>query len=185
MAQLPFDPSTLSPADRALYERMVERRKAQGAGFGGPYAALMNHPQLCEKIENLGYYLKFEGHLPRDVYQFVVLYVARRTGAAFEWVDHIQHAEAAGVPSPLIGALRQGEDVSAVAAPPYDLVMQLLDSTLSWRNIPPHVQDEAIRIFGIQGFVELVVLSGFYQMFSGINQGFDVALPEGVEKPFE
>lgn len=184
MAQLPFDPSTLSPADRALYERMVERRKAQGAGFGGPYAALMNHPQLCEKIENLGYYLKFEGHLPRDVYQFVVLYVARRTGAAFEWVDHIQHAEAAGVPSSLIDALLRGEDVGAVAAPPYKIVAQILASTLSWQNIPQDVQDEAIRIFGVQGFVELVVLSGFYQMFSGINQGFNVALPEGVEKPF-
>ncbi|MFO1101286.1 MAG: carboxymuconolactone decarboxylase [Methylocystis sp.] len=185
MAQLPFDPSTLSPADRALYERMVERRKAQGAGFGGPYAALMNHPQLCERIEDLGYYLKFEGHLPRDIYQFVVLYVARHTGAAFEWIDHIQHAEAAGVPSTLIGALQRGEDVNAVAAPPYDLVVQALDSTLSWRNIPSRVQDEAIRAFGLQGFVELVVLSGFYQMFSGINEGFDVALPEGVESPFK
>ena len=112
MAELPFDPSTLSPVDRALYERMAERRKAQGAGFGGPYAALMNHPQLCEKIEALGYYLKFQGHLPREVYQFVVLFVARRTGAGFEWVDHIQHAEAAGVPSSLIGALQRGEDVA-------------------------------------------------------------------------
>ncbi len=185
MAQLPFDPSTLSPADRAIYERMVERRKAQGAGFGGPYAALMNHPQLCEKIEALGYYLKFQGHLPREVYQFVVLFVARRTGAAFEWIDHIQHAEAAGVPSALIGALQRDEDVRAVAAPPYDLVMQVLDATLSWRNIPPRVQDEAIKAFGVQGFVELVILSGFYQMFSGINQGFDVALPEGVKSPFK
>ncbi len=58
-------------------------------------------------------------------------------------------------------------------------------STLSWRNIPQSVQDEAIDIFGVEGFVELVVLSGFYQMFSGINQGFNVALPPGVEKPFE
>lgn len=185
MAQLPFDPSTLSPDDRARYERIVERRKAQGAGFGGPYAALMNHPQLCEKIEDLGYYLKFEGHLPRDVYQFVVLFVARRTGAAFEWADHIQHAEAAGVPSSLISALQNGEDLSAVAAPPYDLVAQVLASTLSWQNIPQRVQDEAIKAFGVKGFVELVVLSGFYQMFSTINQGFHIALPPGVEKPFK
>ncbi|MGD9543812.1 MAG: carboxymuconolactone decarboxylase [Methylocystis sp.] len=185
MAQLPFDPSTLSPADRARYDRMVDRRKAQGAGFGGPYAALMNHPQLCEKIEDLGYYLKFQGHLPRDVYQFVVLFVSRRTGAAFEWVDHIHHAEAAGVPSSLIGALQRGEDLGPVAAPPYDFVVQALESTLSWKNIPQPVQDKAIKAFGVEGFVELVVLSGFYQMFSSINEGFDVALPPGVETPFK
>jgi len=185
MAQLPFDPSTLSPDDRARYARMVERRKAQGAGFGGPYAALMNHPQLCERVEDLGYYLKFEGHLPREVYQFVVLFVARRTGAAFEWVDHIQHAEAAGVPSSLIGALQRGEDVGACAAPPYDLVARLLASTLAFQDIPQDVQDEAIQKFGMEGLVELVVLSGFYQMFSAINAGFDVALPPGVERPFK
>ena len=164
---------------------MVARRKSQGAGFGGPYAALMNHPQLCEKIEDLGYYLKFEGHLPRDVYQFVVLSVARRTGAAFEWVDHIEHAEAAGVPSSLIAALQRGEDVSAVATAPYDVVAQVLASTLSWQNIPQRVQDEAIKALGVKGFVELVVLSGFYQMFSAINQGFHVALPPNVDKPFK
>ena len=61
MAQLPFDPATLSAADRALYDRMAERRRSQGAPFGGPYAALMNHPQLCARVEDLGYYLKFEG----------------------------------------------------------------------------------------------------------------------------
>jgi 4-carboxymuconolactone decarboxylase len=185
MAQLPFDPSKLSPDDRAIYARMAARRKAQGAGFGGPYAALMNHPQLCEKIEDLGYYLKFQGHLPRDVYQFVVLFVARHTGAAFEWVDHIQHAEAAGVPASLIDALRRGEDVRAVAAPPYNIVAQVLASTFSWQNIPQQVQDDALKRFGVEGLVELVVLSGFYQMFSAINQGFQVTLPPGVEKPFK
>ncbi|MBX6324970.1 MAG: carboxymuconolactone decarboxylase, partial [Chthoniobacterales bacterium] len=92
MARLPFDPSKLSPDDLTLYRRIVERRKAKGAGFGGPYAALMNHPKLCAKIEALGFYLKFEGHLPRNIYQFVVLCVARHTGAAFEWVDHLKHA---------------------------------------------------------------------------------------------
>jgi len=64
MARLPFDPATLSPSDLAIYNRMVERRNAQGAGFGGPYRALMNHPQLCEKIEDLGYFLKFQAAFP-------------------------------------------------------------------------------------------------------------------------
>ncbi len=98
MAFLPFDPATLSPADRALYDGMVAKRAGQGAPFSGPYLALMNHPQLCRRIEALGYYLKFDGHLSRDVYQFIVLCVSRETGAAFEWVDHVAHATAAGVP---------------------------------------------------------------------------------------
>ncbi len=184
MAQLPFDPAKLSPSDLALYERMAQRRKAQGAGFGGPYAALMNHPELCEKIEDLGFYLKFRGHLPRDVYQFVVLSVARSTGAAFEWMDHEAHARAAGVPSSVIDALRQTGIAAAAFPPPYDLVAKALRSTLAWKDVAQAVQDECVEAFGVKGFVEIVVLSGFYQMFAAINEGFAISPPAGIPRPF-
>jgi 4-carboxymuconolactone decarboxylase len=184
MAPLPFDASKLSPSDLAIYKRMVERRKAQGAGFGGPYAALMNHPQLCEKIEDLGYYLKFEGHLPRYIYQFLVLSVARYTGAAFEWIDHVEHARTAGVPSSVIDALQKSGVAHGEFPAPYDLVAKVLASALAWKDVPQNMQDQCVAAYGVEGFVEIVVLAGFYQMFSAINQGFAVALPPGAAKPF-
>jgi 4-carboxymuconolactone decarboxylase len=179
MANLPFDPAALAPADRALYDAMVAQRAAQGAPFSGPYLALMNHPQLCQRIQDLGFYLKFEGHLARDVYQFVVLAVARQTGAAFEWSDHVGHARAAGVPDTVIAQLQERGLAGAPLPAPYGLAAQVLTHTLAWRNIPQDVQHAAITAYGMQGFVEIVVLSGFYQMFSAINQGFDVAPPAG------
>jgi 4-carboxymuconolactone decarboxylase len=184
MAPLPFDPSSLTPSGRALYEAMVNRRKEQGAAFGGPYAALMNHPELCAKIEDLGYYLKFQGRLPRNIYQFVVLSVARSTGAAFEWIDHVAHAEAAGVPASVIETLQRNGLQNGVFDAPYDLAAKVLAETLAWRDIPPTVQERSIERFGMEGFVELVVLSGFYQMFAGVNQGFAVSPPAGAENPF-
>ena len=184
MAELPFDSSRLSPADLALYQGMVELRKSHGAEFGGPYAALMNHPQLCAKIQDLGFYLKFQGHLPRNIYQFVVLSVARTTQAAFEWVDHIRHAEAAGVPSLIVSALQKNGLSGGPFGAPYDLAAGVLVATLSWQEIPRDIQEQSIQRFGMEGFVELVVLSGFYQMFSAINQGFSVSLPAGASQPF-
>jgi len=184
MARLPFDPSKLSLDDLTLYRRIIERRKAKGAGFGGPYAALMNHPKLCAKIEALGFYLKFEGHLPRNIYQFVVLCVARHTGAAFEWVDHLKHAQAAGLPLTVIRALQKDGLGNAKFGAPYDLIARVLAATLNWKNIPADVQQQGIRQFGVEGFIEIVVLSGLYQMFAAINQGFDVPLPPGIPRPF-
>jgi len=98
MTELDMNPATLPADARALYEQMAQRRKAHGEGFGGPYLALLNHPELARRIEELGFFLKFEGALPRAVYQFIVLTVARATGAGFEWHDHIAHARAAGLP---------------------------------------------------------------------------------------
>jgi 4-carboxymuconolactone decarboxylase len=179
MGHLPFDPSKLSPPDLALYNGMVERRKAQGAGFGGPYSALMNHPKLCAKIEDLGFYLKFQGHLPRNIYQFVVLSVARSTGATFEWIDHAKYAEAAGVPASVITTLQEHGISDGVFQAPYDLVAKVLATTLPWKDVPNALQDQIIKEYGVEALVELVVLSGFYQMFAAINQGFGVLPPTG------
>jgi 4-carboxymuconolactone decarboxylase len=176
MAKLPFNPEDLDPKDREIYDAMVARRKSKGAPFYGPYNALMRHPELCRRIEELGFYLKFEGHLSREIYQFAVLIVAKETGAIFEWQDHINHAIAAGVPQEIADLLKAKSLASACSEfpEPYRTAANVLKETLAWQNIPDELQEQAIQSFGLEGFIELVVLSGFYQMFSAINQGFDV-----------
>ena len=49
MSELDMDPATLPADARALYEKMAARRKAHGEGFGGPYLALLNHPELAHR----------------------------------------------------------------------------------------------------------------------------------------
>jgi len=184
MAELPFDPAKLDAQGRAICDSMAAQRASQGTHLAGPYLALMNHPKLCQRIEELGFYLKFEGHLPREIYEFVVLAVARETKAGFMWADHVEHARAAGIPEPVLEALR-ASGVSHTDFPdPYRAAALLLRSTLPWQDIPSDVQSNAIRQYGMYSLIEIVVLSGFYQMFAAINQGFAVALPPGVEAPF-
>jgi 4-carboxymuconolactone decarboxylase len=184
MSELPFNPNDLDPKNKLIYEAMVAERKSHGAVFAGPYAALMNHPELCQKIEALGSYLKFQGHLSRNIYQFVVLAVAQNTGAAFEWIDHVDHAVKAGVPQTVLETLRVEGIKNQKFAAPYHLAAKILNATLIWKNIPSDVQTDGIKTFGMEGFVEIVVLSGFYQMFSAINQGFNVPLPSDTKYPF-
>ena len=181
MAALPFDPDKLGPAERAVFDRLKARRAAVGAPFSGPYLALMNHPDLTEKIEALGYLLKFEGSLPRDVYQFAVLMVARACRAPFEWIDHVGHARAAGVPDEVIESIRSDRDTQVES---YATAAPVIHAVFSWSDVPEAAQAQAIARFGVRGFVELVVVTGFYQMFSGINQGFAVAPPAGSPAPF-
>ena len=182
MASLPFDPEKASPGDRAIYEKLKAHRAAVGAPFTGPYLALMNHPVLAEKIEALGYFLKFEGALPHEIYQFVVLSVARTCGASFEWVDHVDHARAAGVPEAVIEDIRTQSEASL--PDPYATAAPVVRAALSWQDVPSDAQATAIAKFGMKGFVELVVVTGFYQMFSAINEGFAVRPPPGSKPGF-
>jgi 4-carboxymuconolactone decarboxylase len=218
MTVLDMDAATLPADAKALYETMAARRKTKGEGFGGPYVALLNHPELARRIEELGFFLKFEGALPRTIYQFIVLTISRATGATYEWHDHIAHARAAGLPEEVIdciGSARTGALASEASGQransvvrahsasedarkraddtrpepgssardalpqPYALVHAILQRTMAWEVVPDGLQAQAAAQWGKHGLVEIVVLSGFYQMFAAINQGFDIRPPGG------
>src|SRR3954470_6739774 len=178
MTVLDMNAATLPTEARALYEQMAARRKARGEGFGGPYLALLNHPELARRIEELGFFLKFEGALPRTIYQFIVLTIARTTGAGFEWQDHIEHARAAGLPPEVIDCIASAH--TAALPEPYALVHAMLTKTMDWQLVPDDLQARAAAEWGKHGLVEIVVLSGFYQMFAAINQGFGIGIPDAV-----
>jgi 4-carboxymuconolactone decarboxylase len=183
MATLPFEPESLTPAERAIVAAAQTDRASHGATLGGPYLPLFNHPELARRIEALGSFLKFEGLLPRDVYQVIVLRVARTTGAAFEWVDHVAHAREAGVPREVLNGLLAGTTLAGNSR--YADVLAVVDAALAWCDVPADVQARVIASLGTRAFIEIVVLAGFYQMFSAINQGFAVPLPAGIETPFQ
>jgi 4-carboxymuconolactone decarboxylase len=54
------------------------------------------------------------------------------------------------------------------------LVQAILTKTMAWQVVPDDLQAHAAAEWGKRGLVEIVVLSGFYQMFAAINQGFDI-----------
>jgi 4-carboxymuconolactone decarboxylase len=170
MSVLEMDPSKWPAPARELFDSAAARRKAEGVAFGGPYIALYNHPELARRIEEAGFYLKFEGVLPRPVYQFIVLSVAHATGSGFVWGDHVEHALAAGLSHEVVDAVGAGR--TEALPEPYTLISKILTATMAWRPVPDVLQARAATEWGAKGLVEIVVVCGFYQMFAAINQGF-------------
>ncbi len=182
MTSLPDLTGELTSKAKDIFDKMLAKRKAQGTGLRGLYIPLMNHPELAQLIEQLGYYLKFEGKLPRDAYQFIVLSMARRTGVAFEWVDHLEPARAAGLSDTLIESVLKSDRGSIPH--PYSVILDTMDVALEFKSIPENIQNEMIKLYGVPGLLEIVTLCGFYQAVGEITQAFDVPLPEGVMNPF-
>jgi len=65
---------------------------------------------------------------------------------------------------------------------PYELLRDIMSKALAWQPIPDALQARAVAEWGKDGLVEIVVISGFYQMFAAINQGFDI-VPSGKGPP--
>jgi 4-carboxymuconolactone decarboxylase len=182
MTTLPDRTGELTGKAKEIYDKMLAKRKAQGTSLRGLYIPLMNHPELAQLIEQVGYYLKFEGKLPRDAYQFAVLSMARRAKVPFEWVDHLEPAKAAGLSDKLIETIRKADWGSIPH--PYSVIADTMDVALEFKSIPDNIQNEMIKLYGVQGLLEVVTLCGFYQTVGEITQAFDVPLPEGAVKPF-
>ena len=174
MASLPDPIASLTGEGRKIYEDIAARRAAKGVHHLGPYVPLLNHPELAKRIEQLGYYYKYESTLPRDVYQFIVLVFAKQSGFAFEWADHIVAARASGLSDEVIADIADGK--SAFPAP-YQSVRACMDCALRYESIPQELQNEIINPFGIAGLLEIVTLCGFYGLIGMVNVCFDVPLP--------
>ena len=180
MARLPDPTATLTPEAHFLYEQL----KAKRGRIDGMYLSLLNHPELTRRVSDLGTFLRFGGGtLPAAVREMVILWLARRVGAAYEWVKHEPPARAAGLSDAVINALRDGQ------APPgldetQQAALRVAEFALELHSIPAELQEALVAQVGLKGVIELVVLVGFYRMIAGVIFSFDVDLPEDATDPF-
>jgi hypothetical protein len=69
---------------------------------------------------------------------------------------------AAGLPQNIVDGIA---DADAASLPhPYGLLREILSKTLAWQPIPDALQAQAAAEWGKDGLVEIVVVSGFYQI---------------------
>jgi 4-carboxymuconolactone decarboxylase len=174
MARLPDLRDDLPGGDNAGYERMLASRTAHGVGLYGPYVPLLWNVSVTERLESFGSYLKFESPLPREVYQFVVLAVAARSGVAFEWNDHVTHARREGVNDDVIAALRADHRSSTALTDRQRDVLAVVDAAHRRVDLPQSLVDAVTDDLGRSALVEIVVLTGFYELFGAVSVGFGI-----------
>jgi len=180
MARLPDPTGLLTPEAQSLYDHLVATR----GHIDGMYCSLLNHPELTRVVSDLGTYLRFgSGSLPPQVRELVILWAARKTGMAYEWIKHEPSARAAGLPDSFIEMLRAGNHPAGLDEM-QEAALQTARYALQLRSIPEDLQEALASRVGITGVIELVVLVGFYRMIAGVISTFDVPLPEDATDPF-
>ena len=181
MARLPDPTESLTPEAQAVYDQLVSRR----GRIDGMYRSLLHHPELTRRVSDLGSFLRFgNGALPAALRELTILWVARRLGAAYEWVKHLEPARQGGVGVEVIEAIRTGKEAATNLDATQVAALAVARCVLERRSIPPEVQDVLTARIGLPGVIELVVLVGFYQMIAGVIFAFDVPLPGNAVPPF-
>jgi 4-carboxymuconolactone decarboxylase len=180
MAKVPDPVGSLDPQAQALYDHLVAKR----GRIDGMYRSLLNHPELAQRIGELGSYLRFgDSVLPDEVRELAILRTARRLGAAYEWVKHVPPAREAGISETVIEELRREQKPEGLTRA-QEAALSVVECVLGQQSIPQDTQDALAKQVGLKGVIELVVLCGFYQMIAAVIFAFDVPLPEGAHDPF-
>jgi alkylhydroperoxidase family enzyme len=163
----PVDPADLTDSQRAL----------AGIGASNVIRTLVHHPDLLNAWLGLGTKLLFSERLPARERELVVLRVARRTSAAYEWGGHALGAQAAGLTaSEIRGVLDDTYTWSNSEAAFLHAVDELCaDSFVSdttWAELSATRDDQQL--------IEVLVLTGFYRMNAGILNSLGVQPDPGM-----
>jgi 4-carboxymuconolactone decarboxylase len=93
----------LSPRQQEISDRITARR----GGTRGPFLVWLRSPELCEKVEALGAYCRFESALDPRLRELSLLIAARHGDAQYSWNAHVGKAAEMGVSSESLNALAE------------------------------------------------------------------------------
>ncbi|THD70107.1 carboxymuconolactone decarboxylase family protein [Phenylobacterium sp.] len=156
----------------ALDQMTPEQRKVAEAiqagprkSLGGPFSAWLRSPELADKLQQVGEHLRFHSSVPPRLNEFAILITARAWDADYEWSAHYPLAMKAGLKPAIAAELAQGRRPAGMAADEtavYDFVTELRRT----HRVSDPTYAAAKSVLGDQGIVDLVALSGYYDLVS-------------------
>ena len=108
----PLDPAVMNEAQRKAAQVLAAGPRR---GVKGPFIALLRSPELMDRLQKVGEYLRFQSALPVRVSELMVLLVARQWTQQFEWFVHVPLALDAGVKPEAIAGLADRRRPAAMA----------------------------------------------------------------------
>ena len=177
---IPLD--RMTPDQKRINDEIAGTRG--GGAAKGPFALWLRTPELADKANAFGSYLRHHTSVPQRLVELAVLVVARTYTAQYEWYAHEKYVEKVGLDPAMVDAIRarrvpmiEKEDEQVVHAMARELSVD--------RNLSDATYARAVEVLGEQTVLELVTIIGFYTMVAVVLVSFDVDIPDGGDKPLD
>ncbi len=168
----------LSPRQQEISDRISSRR----GGTRGPFLVWLRSPELCEKVEALGAYCRFESSLHLRLRELSLLIAARAFDAQYSWNAHVGKAIDLGVSAESLQALAAGAEPS-FAGRDEQVLYQFSTEILRDHFVSDETFALALAEFGERGLVDIIGSLGNFSMLAMLLNTFQVDL-QAVEPPF-
>ena len=150
----------------------------------GPFIPLIRSPELMDRAQRIGEYLRYHSAIGNKLSELVILIVSRRWTQQFEWDTHEPIALKVGISPETVKAIREGrkpakltEDEQIV----YDVTTEL-DAT---KDLSDATYKRAVDRFGEQGVIDMVGLQGYYTFLAMIMNAARTTVTDPKTAPLE
>ena len=131
----------------------------------GPFNAWARSPDLGDRLQKVGEYIRFNSSIPLRLNEFAILITARHWTSQYEWFAHLPLGLKAGLDPKIAAELAQNQrpsDMRDDEAVVYDFCTELHRN----KNVSDATYKRAAAMFGEKGVMDLIGVSGYYTAVS-------------------
>jgi 4-carboxymuconolactone decarboxylase len=150
----------------------------------GPFVPLIRSPELMDRAQRVGEYLRFKSAIGTKLSELVILITARQWTQQVEWAIHEPIAIKSGIKAEVVRAIADGrypagmsEDEQIV----YDFCTELHVN----KSVADATYERALKRFGEHGVIDMLGINGYYTFLAMIMNGTRTAVPDGKPAPLK
>lgn len=170
----------MTDAQKRVYDSIAGGPRG---GVRGPFGPLLRSPELTDRVQKLGEYLRFNTSLPARLNEFAIIINARFWGSKYEWYAHKPLAIKGGLAESIAEDLAQNKR-PANMKPDEELVYDFCTTLHRQHFVDDALFKRAVAILGEAGVIDLVGVSGYYTLVSMVLNVAEIPLPPGEKSPW-
>jgi 4-carboxymuconolactone decarboxylase len=167
----------MTPAQKKMFENLIsgERR-----GASGPFNVLLRSPEMGDLAQQFGASMRYHSSMPPKLNELAIIITARHWTSQFEWYAHRRAAQTAGLSQAIIDAVAAGTRPSGMP-PDEQAVYDFCTELLTTKQVSDRTFQAAKDRFGERGIVDLIGVTGYYQLVSMLLNVDRYPLPDGAQ----
>jgi 4-carboxymuconolactone decarboxylase len=172
----PLAYQSMTPPQKKMFEDLIsgERR-----GAAGPFNVLLRSPEMGNLAQQFGASMRFHSSMPPKLNELAIIITARHWTSQYEWYAHRRAAANAGLNESIIQAIATGKRPTGMQ-PDEEAVYNFCTELLTTKQMSDKTFEATKARFGERGVVDLIGVTGYYQLVSMLLNTDKYPLPDGV-----
>ena len=176
-----LSPGEMNADQKQTYDESIAGKRGAPPA---PMMAWLNSPEMARHATRLGGVLRFDTIFPAKLSEIAILVTARHWTSHYEWFAHKRLALKGGMDLKII------EDIRDRRTPTFDdpkgqMIYDVARSLHEGHGVAKPLYDEAVKLLGERGIVEIIGLCGYYTMVAMTLNTFEFELPDGEVSELE